>query len=237
MLRYTGIALGEGGGVCCRGCRAPRPATYAPAADVVAAARAAVAEWTGGAGPNLAFVGPDAFGHPALADVLSSAGAAGAQRIRVDGGGCAVSAGDVAKAMRAGARQLRLTLLGDAQAHEALAGSGSGTHVAAVAAAFGNAGRDAGLQTCTVARVPVCEHNLGALPGAVVWALELGCASVTLEVGDDRIPPEHLVPWLVAACNTGMIGARWVSVAGVDPAILGEYALHAVSTVQSGGER
>lgn len=232
MLRFVDVPIVSGGAVSCARCRRPEPTAHRPAAEVLAEVRDAVAAWGEVSGPNVSLAGADPFGHPALADLLEGAVSAGVRRLRLDVG-CGVSApSQAAETVAKGVRVLRVTVLGDPEVHDALAGaSGSAGSVREAVTAFRAAADVAGVKAAVTARVPVCPHNLQAAPEAVVEAARLGATSVELEAS--AALGRSAVPWLLAACDTGTVNAVWVSLAGLsEDAVPDSHRLHLVSTVE-----
>lgn len=234
MLGFAEVSIGTGGATECRGCALAQPPHYLPRAELSERIAGVVRDWRGGAGPNVAFTGPDAFAHPELPALVVAARELGVVRLRLDTDCSRLSAADARGALEAGVRHLRVTLLGDAETHDvALGRPGAARALAAGIGALMEASAAVG-RAAVVARVPLCEHNIGAAPSAVVWAIELGCASVELQIAPS-LRAEDAVPWVAAACDTGMMASRWVCVSGLPAEALGGHRLHAVTVVEPSG--
>jgi hypothetical protein len=171
-----------------------------------------------------------------LPAIVSGTIEAGVSRLRLEvDGGAFARPGNAEGALGAGVRHVQVTLLGGTEGiHDALAG-GPGAFDAAIAgmAAFGAAVETAGVDAVATVLVPVCRHNVGDLPAAVGAAVGIGATSVLLRVEDGGIDLAAATPWLLAACDTGVVNRVWVEVEGVPFCMLPGYDLHLASTVRS----
>jgi len=98
--------------------------------------------------------------------------------------------------------------------------------------AFGQAVRASGADAIATVLVPVCRHNAADLPAAVGAAVGAGATSVLLRVEDGGIDLKSATPWILAACDTGVVNGVWVEVEGVPFCMLPGYDLHLASTVR-----
>lgn len=236
MLVFERVAIGKGHGIRCTRCHPDNEMpVYHSAAEVLAGVQAVVAAWPGGPGPNVTLTGPEPFSHPDLPGIVTGAIEAGVRRLRLEvDGGAFTMPGNAEGALGAGVRHVQVTLLGGTEGvHDALAG-GPGAFDAAIAGmrAFGEASRAAGLDTMSTVVVPVCRHNVADLPAAVGAAVGAGAAAVLLRVEDGGMDLAGARPWILAACDTGVVNGAWVEVEGVPFCMLSGYDLHLASTVR-----
>jgi hypothetical protein len=236
VLVFEQVAIGRGHGIRCTRCHpVGEVPVYHPAAEVLTGVQAVVAAWRGGPGPNVTLTGPEPFAHPELPAIVAGGIEAGVSRLRLEvGGGAFTIPGNADGALGAGVRHVQVTLLGGTEGvHDALAG-GPGAFDAATAgmAAWADAVRTAGVDAVATVLVRVCRHNVGDLPAAVGAAVRAGAASVLLRVEDGGIDLPAAVPWITAACDTGVVNGVWVEVEGVPFCMLPGYELHLASTVR-----
>lgn len=235
MLDFAHIALGTGDGLTCTRCAPARDAAYLSAAEVITRIETAAQRWPGGPGPNIVLGGPEPFAHPELPALVAACVEAGAERIclETDGGALSVPA-NAAGVLRAGVRHLHVRLLAaDAVLADELSGlRGRCGDALAGIEAFLAAAESEGARVAVTALIPVCEHNLGALPAAVAALARRGVHAVRL-LGTGTLP-RGAEGVLAAACDTGMINQLWVE---ADPALPlpQSHALHAVPGEVSGG--
>lgn len=232
MLRFSDIVLGTGGEVACRRCQAVAAEAFRNANVVKRDIERVSRAWSGRPGPNLAFTGAEPFRHPAIAELFESAVAEGAERIRVDSDATALRSAEAADAaLRQGLRHLRFTLLGSSHAlHDALAGtSASFAETLEGVGVFARVAEESHLPVYVSARVPVCRHNLKDLPAVVDSASRAGASSVLLKVADGGLDPRAAAAWLEAACDTGVIHAAWVEVAGISDELATRWEMHLAS--------
>ena len=236
MLVFEPVEIGRGHGIRCTRCHPDREVpVYRSAADVLVDVGAVVAVWPGGPGPNVTLTGPEPFSHPDLPAIVTGAIEAGVSRLRLEVDGGAFSRpGNAEGALGAGVRHVQVTLLGGTVGvHDALAG-GPGAFDAAVSGmmAFDEAVRTAGVDAIVTVLVPVCRHNVADLSAAVGAAVGAGADAVLLRVEDGGIDLKAATPWIVAACDTGVVNRVWVEVEGVPFCMLPGYDLHVASTVR-----
>jgi hypothetical protein len=236
VLVFEKVAIGSGHGIRCTRCHPEGEVpVYRPAADVLDDVRVVVAGWPGGPGPNVSLTGPEPFAHPDLPAIVTGAIEAGVSRLRLEvDGGAFARPGNAEGALGAGVRHVQVTLLGGTEGvHDALAG-GPGAFDAAISGmmAFGEAVRTVGVDAVATVFVPVCRHNVADLPAAVGAAVGAGASSVLLRVEDGGIDLTAATPWIVAACDTGVVNRVWVEVEGVPFCTLAGYDLHLASTVR-----
>jgi hypothetical protein len=236
VIRFAEIVVGEGTVIGCTRCLTESiEPTYRDVDEIVAEARAVCESWAGTAGPNIRLVGAEPFGHPQLPGVVSGVLAAGSQRLAVDTDAIALqSAGNASGALHAGVRHIRFTLLAGVDGlHDALAGApGLLDATLEGVRSFRATAEAAGLDVSIVASVPVCRHNVHGLPSAVGVAVECGADRVDVRVTDDDVDLAAAVPWITAACDTGVVNGVWVEVAGVPFCLLPGYDLHLSDAVR-----
>jgi hypothetical protein len=134
----------------------------------------------------------------------------------------------------AGVRQLRWTLLaGTPGIHDALV-SRLGALDASVAGvrSFLSIAADQGFDVSVTAVVPVCRHNVHDLPAAVSIAVQAGVNAVRLEFDDGGMDLGSALPWVVAACDTGVVNGVWVEVEGIPFCLIPDYDLHVADAVR-----
>lgn len=229
MLEFIRVDVGDGGSLSCTRCGAPRAVSFRDAEEVATAITSIPASRLPTAGILLG--GADAFRHPSLPRLVSTARDAGATRIALltRGGGLGVQ-GNATGAIEAGVRTIVVPILaGTDDVHDALAGDPGAFEAMRVGVrAFIDAARALSRTVSVHVTVEVCEHNAGHLTAAVLSAASLGATSVTADLA--RLPsadPELLR----AAADTGLVNSVWVSFSGVDSDALGAYALHAIPPI------
>lgn len=227
MIAFAEIVLGQGGLPECRACHSGVRPYLRDETDVAGEIRGIAEAWGGVPGPNVALVGADAYLHPDLPAIVRAATGAGVRRLRLSTAGEALAAGENAGgSLDAGVRQIEFVLLAGEQAvHDALCGN---QHSLAIAlsgvARFREAARERGAQVAIVGRVPVCAHNIDAVPSAIAAVGHAGGVAVLVDLAGlgDRVPnPE----WLAAVADTGMVNRTWVAFTGADLAS-GVHPLH-----------
>lgn len=236
MLRFVSVSLGSGQTPRCTRCGGPAPASsHRPSSDVVAEVEAVARAWETGPGPNVELTGAEPFTHPELPSLVAAARRAGVQRLRVVTDGVALaSPANATGSIAAGVRHVAFTLLGGTPGvHDALTGvsgaleatlEGVRTYVAAAAA------QD--VAVCVTAIVPLCRHNVRDAASAMGTAVEAGAKRVRLVVEDGGMDVAPALPWITAACDTGVVNAVWVEVSGLPFCLLPGYDLHVSDTVR-----
>jgi pyruvate-formate lyase-activating enzyme len=236
VIRFADVALGTGGEVRCSRCHGePQAASYRPADDVAAEVAMVCARWEGRPGPNVAFTGAEPFGHPELPMLVAAAKEARCRRLCLDTDAVALrSQQNAGGSLMAGVRHLRWTLLGGTPGlHDALVGtpgaleaSGEGVR------SFLSTAAAEEIAVSVTAVVPVCRHNAHDLPAAAGLAVDAGVDRVLLRVGDGGLDLGSALPWIVAACDTGVVNGVWVEVEGVPFCLLSGYDLHSADAVR-----
>ena len=89
-----------------------------------------------------------------------------------------------------------------------------------------------GLAVSVTALVPVCRHNVHELPAAVGLAVDCGADSVLVRLEGD-LDVVGTVPWVTAACDTGVVNGVWVEVEGMPFCLLPGYDLHIADAVRT----
>lgn len=232
MIRFIEIPLGRGAACTCVRCAADAEREFFSAEVVCAPIVDAVASWSDGPGPNVLFTGPEPFSHPELPAIISSATAAGVDRIslRTDAGALSLP-GNAEGVLAAGVRQLQAVLLaGNAAAHDSLT-SREGLFDAAVSglASFLAVARSARVHVAITGLVPACNHNLPELPGTVAALARAGALAVELAASPAVAANTGFSEWTNAAIDTGLVNGIWVSVTGAKASISPRTGLHAVT--------
>jgi hypothetical protein len=231
LIAFAQVAVGDGVVVGCVRCSPPTPPEFRAAEAVVDEAREVARSWERGPGPNIALVGPEPFAHPELPAIVGGIAALGIERIRLrtDGGALSVE-GNAGGALHAGVRQIEIVLLGDREAHDSLsATSGLFDAAQAGAVAFAAASSASGVTTALTGWVPVCRHNLEALPAAVASLARMGAVAVELDLSDSALVAVGAKKWVSAALETGMVNGVWVHLRDADAILARGSALHAVA--------
>jgi hypothetical protein len=236
VIRFAEIAVGQGGGVRCSRCHGTDPdVTYRDTDEVRAEISAVCSLWDVAPGPNIVLTGAEPFGHPALPSLVAAAVEARCRRVCLDTDAVACgSAQNAGGSLMAGVRHLRWTLLaGTPGIHDALVGR-PGALDASVAGVgtFRSIAGGEGFDVSVIAVVPVCRHNAHDLPAAVSVAVQAGADAVRLRVEDGGMDLASVVPWVIAACDTGVVNGVWVEVEGVPFCLLPGYDLHVADAVR-----
>lgn len=232
MLRFTDIALGEGGRCGCRRCHGSGDETLRERSEIVADIAEAVRTSEVRPGPNISLTGAEPFHHPDLIAIVTAAVDAGVERVRLESDAEALgSAATAQAAVAAGVRHLRFPLLGSSAAsHDTLACSpGAFEATRAGVKAFADAARAAGVAVQVSACGPVCRHNLADVPGMVKAAVEMDARLVLLRIEDTGLALPDAALWLRAACDTGIVNSAWVEVEGMPIGQARGWELHLAS--------
>jgi hypothetical protein len=236
VIPFVEVAIGEGSTVACTRCSgAPAEQTFRPAEEVVAEATAACRAWEGGPGPNIRLTGAEPFAHPELPRIVAGVTEAGCRRLGIDTDAVGLRSGANAHgALVAGVRHVRFTVLaGTVGLHDALAGTpGLLDATREGIASYRQAAAEEGLDVGVTALVPICRHNMSELPSAVAVAVECGVDRVEVRLSDVGVDIVSAVPWITAACDTGVINGVWVEVEGVPFCLLPGYDLHVADAVR-----
>jgi MoaA/NifB/PqqE/SkfB family radical SAM enzyme len=237
VIRFVSVGIGSGGSVSCARCSPERQEpSYRPLDEVLVDVRRVCETWGAGTGPNIVLNGAEPFAHPDLPRIVSGAVEAGCSRLAVDTDAIGLrSAANATGAVVAGVRHVRFTLLaGTEGVHDALCGApGSLDATRAGIRSFRAAADAQGLDVSVTARVPVCRHNANDLPASVAAAVECGADRVEVRVTDGGMELAAAVPWITAACDTGVVNGVWVQVDGVPFCLLPGYDLHLADAVRS----
>lgn len=225
MIKFHAVRVGEGPTVACVRCGRVGASAYRGTEDLLAELQAVACGWSAsdGPGPNITFVGAEPIAHPEFDRVLAAVRSSAMERVCLHTSGTPFGSLDLCRrVLDAGVNHIRLVVLaGDAGTHDTLTGQpGSfdaalrGIRELASAASSG----PGPLMLC--GRVPVCDHNIAALPEAVVALAGAGVRSVELEVSHDAAD-SRVRPWLVAAMETGMVNGVWVAPACAPSSTIG----------------
>jgi len=236
VIRFTVVEIGEGGTVACSRCSSEvRDTTFRPLDEVLADARRVCKAWDAGTGPNIVLAGAEPFAHPDLPRIVSGVVEAGCIRLAVDTDAIGLrSEGNATGALIAGVRHVRFSLLaGTEGVHDALCGvPGALDATRAGIRTFRSAADAQGLDVSLTAVVPVCRHNANDLPSAVAEAVECGADRVEIRITDGGMGLAAAIPWITAACDTGVVNGVWVEVEGVPFCMLEGYDLHLADAVR-----
>lgn len=237
MIRFAEVLIGEGGGVRCSRCHVEGGGvTYRDAEAVRAEVTAVCAFWDTPPGPNIVFTGAEPFGHPALPSLIGSAVEAHCRRVCLDTDAIAcASPQNAGGSLMAGVRHLRWTVLGGTPGvHDALVATPGALDASVEGVrSFRALAADQSLDVSVTAVLPVCRHNVHDLPAAVLVAVRAGADAVRLRVEDGGLDLGSAVPWLVAACDTGVVNGVWVEIEGVPFCLLKDYDLHLADAVRA----
>lgn len=178
MISYATVPIGTGGIAGCSLC-GPRPqAAPFPLDEIVARLDALPAKPSH---DGVSFTGFEAFLHPELPRLISSAVEHGFDRVMIGTDGHSLAhGGNAAGAISAGVTHIELTLLaGDASAHDRIrAAEGAFAAARAGARSFVAA---AGSSAILSGVVPLCRHSAGHAPAAVAALAEMGVVAVRLD--------------------------------------------------------
>jgi hypothetical protein len=236
VLDFAEVSLGTGGDVRCGRCHGAADAVTFLDAATLAERIAEAAAGAGAPGPNVALTGPEPFDHPELPLLVAAAARAGVARLRIDTDAAALSNhGNAAGSIAAGVRHVRVTLLGGSSGtHDALRGTPGACHAAlAGLRAYTRAAAEQDAAVCATVLVPVCRHNIRDLPAAVAAAGEAGACSVLLRVEDGGADFDAALPWMTAACDTGVVNGVWVELEGVPYCMAPGAPIHLADTHRS----
>lgn len=230
MLEFARIAVGEGVTASCSRCGGTVPRSHFPTERVREAIVAAIAADGDPTGPNVCLTGPEPFEHPELPRLVETCVRAGARRIALETDAAALSvARNALGVISAGVHHLHVRMLETDPVRGEALGVAAGRTVDSLAGieAYRDASRAAVVPVVISILLPVCPHNLGALPEMVVRA-------ATLQVDRVRLLPAAPLPssapaLLAAACDTGMVNGVWVEAAEA----LGLPASHRLHEVRS----
>lgn len=236
MIRFAEVAVGNGGEVRCARChRDAQAPSYRSADEIVADIATAAGLWTGLPGPNVALTGAEPFGHPDLPALVGAAVQAGCRRVRLDTDAVALrSPQNAGGSLMAGVRHLVWTVLGGTPGvHDALLGAPGALEasVEGVRSFLSIASAEETAVSVT-ALVPVCRHNVHDLPAAAGLAVETGVDRVLLRFDDGGLDLGAALPWVVAACDTGVVNGVSVEVEGLPFCLMPGYDLHLTDAVR-----
>ena len=230
MIRFARVAVGSGGEVRCSRCHGePQAATYRSAVEVTAEIAMVCALWEGLPGPNLALGGAEPFGHPDLPALVGAAVEAHCQRLCLDSDAVALrSPQNAGGSLMAGVRHLSWTILGGTPGvHDALLGAPGALDASVEGVrSFESIAAAETVDVSVTAVVPVCRHNVHDLPAAAGLVVDAGADRVLLRIEDGGLDLRSALPWIIAACDTGVVNGVWVEVEGVPFCLLPGYDLH-----------
>jgi hypothetical protein len=236
VIRFAEVAVGTGGEVRCSRCHGEaQAASYRPAAEVASEIAIACGLWEGLPGPNVSLTGAEPFGHPELPALVGAAVEARCQRLCIETDAVALrSPQNAGGSLMAGVRHLRWTLLGGTPGlHDALLGTpGALDGSVEGLRSFLSIAKNEAVPVSVTAVVPVCRHNVHDLPAAAGLAVDAGADRILLRVEDGGLDLSSALPWIVAACDTGVVNGVWVEVEGVPFCVLPGYDLHLADAVR-----
>ncbi len=226
MLRFNQIVIGEGGLPSCGKCAPHADAVFRSSDKIIENIHEA-AQSLRGPVLNVSFVGTEAFLHPEMPLLVTSAVEAGASRVGVMTGGQALSHGNnAAGILHAGVRHVDVVCLGDEATHDELTRSpGSFAAARAGVKAVHAAAGEAGIHIAVMGHVPVCRHNVHAIPGAVMELITMGVIAVHLQPAND-LDVAHNIEWFGAAFQTGIMHGTWVCAEPADINLFERWSLH-----------
>lgn len=237
MIRFAQIAVGHGGEVRCSRCHGEAEAhSYRSGDEIVADIVTTVELWSGLPGPNVALTGAEPFGHPDLPTLVDTAVRAGCRRVRLDTDAVALrSAQNAGGSLMAGVRHLGWAVLGGTPGvHDALVGAPGALEASTEGVrSFLSIASAEETAVSVTALVPVCRHNVHDLPAAAGLAVDVGVDRILLRVEDGGLDLGAALPWVVAACDTGVVNGVWVEVEGVPFCLMPGYDLHLTDAVRS----
>ncbi|MBA4370044.1 MAG: hypothetical protein C0418_00500 [Coriobacteriaceae bacterium] len=239
VIKFGAVPVGAGDAVSCLRCSAEEDVSYDPVERIVERARCIVDAWSAGPGPNLTLVGPDPLEHPEAGRLIHAVMELGVERLCVVTAGEALSRPGIASMVAdEGVTHVRVTVLaGDAMTHDSLSGRpGSFERALAGMRALGEAFDALSAPHILCGRVPVCAHNLQALPGAVLALAQNGVRSIALDLSRASLGSQAL-PWVEAAVDTGMVSGAWVCTVGTGECAEGLYARPPVELLGAGAAR
>jgi MoaA/NifB/PqqE/SkfB family radical SAM enzyme len=231
VLEYALVEVGTGAGLHCAQCGPASAASYFPADEIIARIKSIAGAWVVPPGPNVILGGPEPFAHPELPALVAACVEAGVERVALatDGGALSLPA-NARGVLQAGVRHLRIRLLdADRGRGDRLNGIPGRTRDAlAGIAAYLAAAEESGVPVVVTVVVPVCRHNVEALPATVAALARTGAHAVRLTAGASPVDSASAV--LAAACDTGMVNQLWVE-AAPELSLPETHALHVVTEV------
>jgi hypothetical protein len=234
VLRFVSVSLGGGLPLRCVRCHGSAPEVSYRSADELDPLLAEAVAAAGSPGPNVELTGPEPFGHPELPAVVAAAARHGVARLRLETDAIALASPvNAGGSIAAGVRHLRVRLLGGSPGvHDGL-GAVVGAFDATLAGVrcFVASAAESGSPVSVTVVIPVCRHNVHDLTPAVLAAAEAGADAVTLMLDDPGLDLAMAAPWLMSACDTGVINGVWVEVDGAPFCLLPGYDLHVVDAV------
>lgn len=232
MLSFATIRIGKGSPVPCSRCCRREPEVLRPASEILGE--------IGSLSPSpdspihgISFGGAEPFHHPDLADLLQAARSkTGRIRLETDATALA-SPGAAEDAIETGVRHLQFRLLAPDLESASNGGEGLERTLLGVSAFADAAGR-AHAAVHLTARLHVCSHVLEYLPDLVALSAEAGARAVYLGVEDPALDLASAVPWLEAACDSGVVNRTWVQVEGVPFCFAKGWELHLAAVYDLG---
>ena len=217
------IDIGSGGLPSCGRCTVPSAQEYRPLADVAADIQSFVDSSVGTSGVML-LAGAEAFSHPSLPQIISTATSAGVQRIGVQtAGGLLGIGGNAQGVLHAGVRHFELHFLpgDDAEPAPGIPGALDGVAELVRVSAAG------GARIAISAVIIACRHTIQQLSSAVGELAAAGVAAVHIKVDPSAGTGPAATASVLAACDTGVVNAVWVDVSGL--ALPESHSMHIAS--------
>ena len=236
MIRFADVAVGSGDEVRCSRCHGEsQSVSYRSASEIAAEIAMACELWDEPPGPNVALTGAEPFGHPDLPALVGAAVDAHCRRLCLETDAVAMrSSQNAGGSLMAGVRHLRWTILGGTPGvHDVLLGTPGALDLSVEGVrSFRSIAAQESLAVSITTVVPVCRHNVHDLPAAAGLAVDAGADRVLLRIEDGGLDLTAALPWVVAACDTGVVNGVWVEVEGIPFCLLPGYDLHLSDAVR-----
>jgi len=236
VIRFADVGVGSGGEVRCSRCHGESQSiSYRSASEIAAEIAMACELWDEPPGPNVALTGAEPFGHPELPVLVGAAVDAHCRRLCLETDAVALrSSQNAGGSLIAGVRHLRWIILGGTPGvHDVLLGTPGALDLSVEGVrSFRSIAAEESIPVSVTTVVPVCRHNVHDLPAAAGLAVDAGADRVLLRVEDGGLDLAAALPWIVAACDTGVVNGVWVEVEGVPFCLLAGYDLHLSDAVR-----
>ena len=212
MIQVSRIEMGTGGLPACARCGSIGAPVFRPAEEVIADVKDLHADHSRGI--DLVWLdGTEAFSHPALPVIIAEVVATGAQRVGLETAGALLAAGGNAQgALHAGVRHVDVRYVPGTDTDRA---SEHDFQLAGIRE-FVRAAQEVGISVAVSASVPACRHTSADLPAAVAELVAVGVGAVHIKVDPAPGFGPLAVASVIAACDTGVVNAVWVDVAGIE---------------------
>ncbi|TDB39684.1 MAG: hypothetical protein D9V44_01610 [Actinobacteria bacterium] len=203
------IEIGSGGLPSCVRCGTSDTAVYRAAAEVIAELLAADARDDA----VLMLRGVEAFGHPALPEIIGAAVSAGWRRVGLQtAGGLLGVGGNAPGVLHAGVRHFEIVM---APGVPPMSGTG-GLEPLDGLRMLVSAASTARVRIAVSVILPTCRHSVEALPAVVADLAAAGAGSVRIVAEPGACTGSRALAAVIAACDTGVVNAVWVDVSGIE---------------------